>query len=470
MELQHQMSNIKQPSVDATCAVQDVRSLSVSNCNVSKNNKTTSSLPSTFPRGDSSNYRWLQKTYSGSVLKESSDKCPKLHLEHSERNYTSDKVLTDSLFTDQPNTIFNNELDSKDDKLLATESDNKQDSGLDSDCREHEQDGSLPILLHSTHHEENSSQRSVQGTSTFPSQQLHSNENVNFPDVEEPWDELLLLLDVIGQKGLMLRKRIDFLEQTNSSRLSHSFSNFKHQELTSCTQDKVVHHEILSCENSVKTELPKNLDRMECIHRFVKGRESIDNLLDETDQRTSSSPECAEQFVFNKVDNTDNISINQQDGNITSYASHPKVQLDGKSKVDKKSCLRKTEESRLKISSILKERNVIELQRQLLLYVMENDLLKAKLNRTLHRRNAKDKDIQNMEQIFRNDVEYLRKEKMELLIKLRETNLELQTAVTKVRMLEGILQTFLDGNFEENFDKDSLFQEGSEKYRNTISR
>ncbi|XP_076327212.1 uncharacterized protein LOC143234055 isoform X2 [Tachypleus tridentatus] len=322
-----------------------------------------------------------------------------------------------------PNILNNVPANSK--GRLTMESDNKQDSGLDSDCRDLGQDSSLKLL-----------------SDTYHFNMCGQVER----DTREPCmfglsDELSVLLDTINQKGLVLREQLDIINEERDGDC-----------LTNYLQDLVSNHHT---KNTVKVKLEQVekernslSDKVMQLEVACQELESERKLLEERleitifekDQLEFRIRDLCNQYV--KSDVTE--SVQWSDDKIPD--------LDLTSKGGKSRELEASHSfplgmtSQVKVSSVLKETNVLELQRQLITCVVENDVLHTKIQQL--------EDFQQAEKLgcekFWGKIKKLQSEKEELYITLQANKIELETVQARIVMLENSLQALTQENQELN--------------------
>lgn len=274
---------------------------------------------------------------------------------------------------------------SKDSSTLESD---KQDSGLDSDCREH----------HEIH----------------PS----LNKNCSNIIVTENNDELLQLLDEVSHRSTILQKQLAVVEEvTNLVDVKDSSTNHKSQ---SVSNDSLV---------SKNTE-PK--------FSFFEAssREQPQN----RDQKAKSFAATTESQIFHSEERAP-----------TKKNSHLVGLFEAKPVCDvgvRKRTINGVDSS--VVSSILKETNVVDLQRQALIYLVDNAVLQTKLREAeqslFSGRSTNDK----VENTLKEEARLLMMENRELRISLEEQKLENHALKSRLAMLERVAQSVTNENHELN--------------------
>lgn len=100
------------------------------------------------------------------------------------------------------------------------------------------------------------------------------------------------------------------------------------------------------------------------------------------------------------------------------------------------------------VSSILKETNVVDLQRQVLIYLVENAVLHTKLGELEQLLSCKTIESNKVENSLKEETRLLMMENRELRISLDEQKLETNSLRSKVLMLERVLQSISVENRE----------------------
>ncbi|GFS45433.1 uncharacterized protein NPIL_539391 [Nephila pilipes] len=275
-------------------------------------------------------------------------------------------------------------------KDSALESD-KQDSGLDSDCREH--------------HE------------------IHPSLIKNVPNLanEGGNDELLQLLDEISYRSTILQKQLAIVEEATP------IADLKEMTARSRTTKKDF----------------KGSNCMESKLSFLGS--SYNRLVENQDQQSELTPFTAEDrkcYTEEKVP----IAVKQNSSDIVEW-------LQGKPSRDKLSSRKKATNGidSTMVSSILKETNVVELQRQALIYLVDNAVLNTKLREAEQILSSKRTDSEKVENTLKEEARLLMMENRELRISLDEQKMENSNLKSRLVMLERVVQSVSNENQELNW-------------------
>ena len=257
---------------------------------------------------------------------------------------------------------------------MALDSD-KQDSGLDSDCRE-----------------------------------IHDNLSLK-PSVNwvkpESGDELLHLLDEISQRTEILQKQLSVIDQKgcvdNVESNYSALATKKHEKALSLAQEESLKASA-SCINCTK----------------------------------QSSVPVAGAFVEKSMSGKNPVDESSECFNGTAFSEHvQKIQKRTANKIDS-----------AMVSSILKETSVVDLQRQVLIYLVENAVLHTKLGELEQLLSSKTIESSKIENSLKDETRLLMMENRELRISLDEQKLETNALRSKVSMLERVLNSVSAENRE----------------------
>ncbi|KAL3193506.1 hypothetical protein MRX96_016859 [Rhipicephalus microplus] len=245
-------------------------------------------------------------------------------------------------------------LSSKGDTASAILESDKQDSGLDSDCRDH---GSRESTL-------------------------------------APKDELLVLLDRIDQRSVHLKERLHEMEKVMNSdtKLRGGASSCYEGERVAC-------EEKLQASLCEKKELEKKVHSLHM--QYVRaGPSSLPLAKSDTNLWPTTSLQGAQKLASDVAKG------------IT------------------------TEEGKAKVSNILKESNLLELKRLLLLYTLENQALKEKAEENDQHWFNKLSEWKATEASLRSDIQELIQEKEECLERFRRNRRDMEIMQAKYKELE----------------------------------
>lgn len=278
------------------------------------------------------------------------------------------KISTSDNISELPEKQFDCKKD------LGLDSD-KQDSGLDSDCREIHDNLSLKA-------------------------------SVNWVKPESG-DELLHLLDEISQRTEVLQKQLSVIDQKGCS--DNVESNYP--TLPATNHEKTLS---LAQEESLKASAS-------CINCTKQSLEPAAGAFGERSMsRRNPAAESSECF----------------DG--AAFSEHvQKIQRRTSNKIDS-----------AMVSSILKETSVVDLQRQVLIYLVENAVLHTKLGELEHLLSSKTNESSKIENSLKDETRLLMMENRELRISLDEQKLETNALRSKVSMLERVLNSVSAENRE----------------------
>ncbi|KAH9360924.1 hypothetical protein HPB48_009097 [Haemaphysalis longicornis] len=261
----------------------------------------------------------------------------------------------------------------------------KQDSGLDSDCRDH---GSRESTL-------------------------------------APKDELLTLLDIIDERGLQLQQRgalvggssssevLEFHEKELQSRLSEmSVERSKHRTMVRQLQATIhrMEGERIACEEKLQASITEKEELEKKVHslhmQYVRGRRPPLHSLGAQKVAGDTDPGIA------------------------------------------------TEESKAKVSSILKESNLLELKKVLLLYTLENQALRKKLEEGNRQWFGKLSEWKATEASLRSDIQNLIQEREVCLDALGRHQRDMRLLQAKYKELELTVWALDNDEHQGSFRRD----------------
>lgn len=274
-------------------------------------------------------------------------------------------------------------------KDSALESD-KQDSGLDSDCREH--------------HE------------------IHPSLCKNVPNLanEDGNDELLQLLDEISYRSTILQKQLAIVEEATP------FPDLKKMTARSRT--------------SKKDSKGNN-----CMESKLSFLGTPYNRLENQEQQSEMSHLTAEDRVCYTEEKVP-IAMRQNNSGLVEW-------LHGKPSRDKVPSRKKALNGidSTMVSSILKETNVVDLQRQALIYLVDNAVLNTKLREAEQTLSSKRTENEKVENTLKEEARLLMMENRELRISLDEQKMENNHLKSRLVMLERVVQSVSNENQELNW-------------------
>ncbi|XP_055946733.1 uncharacterized protein LOC129979916 isoform X2 [Argiope bruennichi] len=244
---------------------------------------------------------------------------------------------------------------------------------------------------------------------------LAPTEAANIPDEE---DELLQLLDLIDQKSLELLKQIEGrgVQDTDKPVLKMEEGS-KALLLDNLLHEKVNTQRQLSEVKAERDELRRRLAKLELATEAVnKQKLKVQEQLDATLMENKSLQE--------KIHKTSEFSRKTE--SLSYLADIERASI-------KRKYMEYSERSRMKVSAILKEGNVLELQKQLLSYVMENDILRAKLHQDEPSKIGKWLKIETQ---LRKELKETIEENQHLKEVLQSKDLEIASLKDKIRVLE----------------------------------
>lgn len=271
---------------------------------------------------------------------------------------------------------------SKDSSTLESD---KQDSGLDSDCREH--------------HE------------------IHPSLNKNSSNLINENDELLQLLDEVSHRSAILQNQLAVAEEVttlvNTKDTSTSSKSTYPNDLLA-NEYTAPKHTVLEYS---KKELPQNRDQRSK-SRVVS---------------TQSQTSRAEASAFSKPNNPlDNV-----------FEARPVCDMSVRKRAVN------GVDSTI-VSSILKETNAVELQRQALIYLVDNAVLQSKLREAEHSFSSSSSANDKVENTLKEEARLLMMENRELRICLEEQKMENHALRSRLAMLERVAQSVTNENHELN--------------------
>ncbi|GIY14589.1 uncharacterized protein CDAR_204541 [Caerostris darwini] len=240
-------------------------------------------------------------------------------------------------------------------------------------------------------------------------------ETANFPDEE---DELLQLLELIDQKSLVLLKQVEGCGVAEDNKLVSGMEEASSAHLLdNLLFEKVDAQRQLSEVKAERDELRRRLAKLELATEAVtKQKLKVQQQLDATLIENKSLQE--------KIHKTSEICRKAE--SLSYLADIERATI-------KRKYLEYSEKSRLKVSNILKETNVLELQKQLLSYVMENDILRAKLQQD---EPSKIAQWLKVESKLRKELKESCEENHRLQEVLQSKNLEIASLKDKIRAME----------------------------------
>lgn len=283
-------------------------------------------------------------------------------------------------------------LSSKGDTASAILESDKQDSGLDSDCRDH---GSRESTL-------------------------------------APKDELLALLDIIDERSVQLQERLREMEK------SKNMETMLRGGATSRSEVLEFHEKELQARLS-EMEVERTKHRLQVrqlqatIHRMEGERIACEEKL--------QASLCERKELEKKVHSLHMQYVRAGPSSLPLAKSDvdpwPGTSLQGAHKLvgDVAKGIT-TEEGKAKVSNILKESNLLELKRLLLLYTLENQALKEKAEESDQHWFAKLSEWKATEASLRSDIQALIQEKEECLDRFRRHRRDMEIMQAKYKELE----------------------------------
>ncbi|XP_067127365.1 putative leucine-rich repeat-containing protein DDB_G0290503 isoform X1 [Centruroides vittatus] len=293
--------------------------------------------------------------------------------------------------------------------------DNKQDSGLESDCREQGHDSTYTL--------------------TDSVRYVGENRDVNDGSILSSKDELSLLLDMISQRGLYLQQEVAELKKQKT--MAEEIPLESKQEVKKLHNDNVQLQQQLSAVEEERENLRIQLSHLESASQKMESeRKRLQERLD--------AAMSEKQQLVSRIDGLHMQFVKQENGMYKPGKNNGSEQLSLK---EKSKIILNSEENRNKVSSILKENNVLELQRQLLTYTVENEVLQTKLEQTLQIYRTRVSQWEKSETMLKTHIKQLMKEKAFLHKKLEEMSYEITTTKANNKLLERTLHT-MSHNFE----------------------
>lgn len=240
--------------------------------------------------------------------------------------------------------------------------------------------------------------------------------------VEED-DELLKLLDLIDQKSVILLKQVEGgAEEEETKRASDMSDSSSALLLDNLLFEKVDTQRQLSEVKAERDELRCRLAKLELATEAVtKEKLKVQQQLDFTLQEKQSLQDKIHRAGDHK----------QKSESLGYMEDIEKANI-------KRKYLQFSEKSKLRVSTILKETNVLELQKQLLTYVMENDVLRAKLQQDEPSRLA---SWLKVEAKLKNELKEVLETTQNLQETIRTKNLEIASLKDKICALEEALDS-----------------------------
>ncbi|XP_064458273.1 uncharacterized protein LOC135368730 isoform X2 [Ornithodoros turicata] len=303
--------------------------------------------------------------------------------------------------TKRPASLSSQVTAIKGDASTTLESD-KQDSGLDSDCRDH--------------------------ASGVPNNSIAAE------------DELLLLLDEIGERGLKLREKVQEMEKGHNT---YSDTGFSHNH--SCPNQSSMlefHSKELQARLSQmeieRTNYRATVQKLQSvIHRLEGEKTACEDRL----QSAVNEKQQLEKKIYG-------LHMQYVHGEPGSLPLSKGESWTGESPQDPPSLQEKnarkgmrSEEGKAKVSAILRENNPLELQRLLLFYTLENQSLQQKIEESDQKWFAKLCDWKTTESSLRADIQNLIQEREECLESLQKHQEEVRALRAKYRVLEMTVLT-----------------------------
>ncbi|XP_035205817.1 uncharacterized protein LOC118180867 [Stegodyphus dumicola] len=284
-------------------------------------------------------------------------------------------------------------------KDSALESD-KQDSGLDSDCRDHN-DGH--VSLH---------------------------KDINNWEESDSNDELLILLDEISHRSEILQQQLAAAEE-------NCILESVKQEMSASQIENGVHPSLQRVPgvNDTFTAKQGHFRSINCDPPYVK---------DSQQKYYSTIIEGQEHVATEDVPKTKKLTCSGALGE----SFEKKSVFD---KTPKKKRLASNNIDSAMVSSVLKETNVVDLQRQVLIYLVENAVLQTKLVEVEQILACKLSEKDKIENSLKDETRLLMMENRELRISLDEQKLEVNVLKSKLSMLERVLQSVTVENRELNW-------------------
>ncbi|XP_035217393.1 ELKS/Rab6-interacting/CAST family member 1-like isoform X2 [Stegodyphus dumicola] len=239
----------------------------------------------------------------------------------------------------------------------------------------------------------------------------------------EDEDELLQLLEIIDQKSLVLLQQVEGAESSEKAKLIPEMDEQSSAMLLdNLLFEKVDTQRQLSEVKAERDELRRRLVKLELATEAVtKEKVRVQQQLDAT--------LLENQKLQEKIQNTGESKFKTE--SIGYLADIERANI-------KRKYLQYSEKSRRKVSSILKETNVLELQKQLLTYVMENDVLRAKLQQDEPSRMA---NWLKIESRLRKELKEALDSKQNLQEKLQAKDLEIASLKDRIRALEELVES-----------------------------
>ncbi|XP_037519995.1 uncharacterized protein LOC119396750 isoform X2 [Rhipicephalus sanguineus] len=283
-------------------------------------------------------------------------------------------------------------LSSKGDTASAILESDKQDSGLDSDCRDH---GSRESTL-------------------------------------APKDELLALLDIIDERSVQLQERLREMEK------SKNLDTMLRGGASSRSEVLEFHEKELQTRLS-EMEVERTKHRMQVrqlqatIHRMEGERiaceEKLQASLCERKELEKKVHSLHMQYVRAGPSSLPLAKSDADPWPVTSLQGAQKLVSDVAKGIT-------TEEGKAKVSNILKESSLLELKRLLLLYTLENQALKEKAEESDQHWFSKLSEWKATEASLRSDIQALIQEKEECLERFRRHRRDMEIMQAKYKELE----------------------------------
>lgn len=238
----------------------------------------------------------------------------------------------------------------------------------------------------------------------------------------EEEDELLQLLELIDQKSVRLLKQVEGTHQEETKRASDMSDNSSALLLDNLLFEKVDTQRQLSEVKAERDELRRRLAKLELATEAV----------------TKEKLKVQQQLDLTLKENQ-NLQDKIQKVGDSKFKSESLSYMEDIEKANiKRKYLEFSEKSRIRVSTILKESNILELQKQLLTYVMENDVLRAKLQQDNPSRLA---NWLKVEARLKNELKEALQANQNLQETIRSKNLEIASLRDKIRALEESMET-----------------------------
>lgn len=319
----------------------------------------------------------------------------------------------------------------KGDTTSAILDSDKQDSGLDSDCRDH---GSRESTL-------------------------------------APKDELLTLLDIIDERGVQLQQRVREMEKGWDAALrgavggstSSEMLEFHEKELQSRLSEMEVER---SKHRTMVRQLQATIHRME--GERIACEEKLQASITEKEELEKKVHSLHMQYVRGGGPRSLPIKASTDP-----WPAGPSLHSLGAQKgaVDTDKGIA-TEEGKAKVSSILKESNLLELKKVLLLYTLENQALRKKMEESNQSWFGKLSEWKATEASLRSDIQNLIQEREDCLDALSRHQRDMRLLQAKYKELELTVWALDNDEHQGSFRRDEgesaggspIFRSPSQKF------